>query len=58
MSYLCDMSDMHMFSDMSPQTDVFNAAIERFGSEVEEVRTAAAFAAGKSHLAMEACRRY
>lgn len=33
---------------MSPQQEIFNGAIERFSSEVEEVRTAAAFAAGKS----------
>lgn len=31
---------------MSPQQDMFNAAIDRFGAEQEEVRTAAAFAAG------------
>ena len=33
-------------SDMSPQQDIFNHAIERFTAEEEEVRTAAAFAAG------------
>lgn len=33
-------------SDMSPQHEIFNQAIDRFGSEQEEVRTAAAFAAG------------
>lgn len=33
-------------SDMSPQHDIFNQAIERFTAEQEEVRTAAAFAAG------------
>lgn len=31
---------------MSPQQDIFNQAIERFTAEQEEVRTAAAFAAG------------
>ncbi|EKM60594.1 uncharacterized protein PHACADRAFT_203767 [Phanerochaete carnosa HHB-10118-sp] len=40
------MGEVGRFIDMSPQTDIFNAAIERFGSEVEEIRTAAAFAAG------------
>lgn len=33
-------------SDMSPQPEVFNIAIEYFSAEQEEVRTAAAFAAG------------
>ncbi|TBU30790.1 TIP120-domain-containing protein [Dichomitus squalens] len=32
--------------DMSPQQEIFNQAIERFAAEQEEVRTAAAFAAG------------
>lgn len=32
---------------MSPQPEVFNIAIEHFSDEQEEVRTAAAFAAGK-----------
>lgn len=40
------MGEVGRFIDMSPQTDIFNAAIERFGSDVEEIRTAAAFAAG------------
>jgi cullin-associated NEDD8-dissociated protein 1 len=31
---------------MSPQNDVFNNAIEHFAAEQEEIRTAAAFAAG------------
>ena len=31
---------------MSPQQDVFNSAIELFASDQEDVRTAAAFAAG------------
>lgn len=31
---------------MSPQHDIFTHAIERFTAEQEEVRTAAAFAAG------------
>ncbi|KAI0271714.1 TIP120-domain-containing protein [Gloeopeniophorella convolvens] len=34
------------FIDMSPQQDVFNSAIELFASDQEDVRTAAAFAAG------------
>ena len=37
---------MHITSDMSPQQEVFNQAIEKFTAEQEEVRTAAAFAAG------------
>ena len=41
------MADCDAFSDMSPQQEVFNAAIERFGSEQEEIRTSAAFAAGE-----------
>jgi cullin-associated NEDD8-dissociated protein 1 len=32
---------------MSPQQDVFNGAIELFASDQEDVRTAAAFAAGQ-----------
>ena len=43
---LCDTKSTH--SDMSPQQDIFNQAIERFTAEQEEVRTAAAFAAGKA----------
>lgn len=31
---------------MSPQPEVFNISIEHFSDEQEEVRTAAAFAAG------------
>jgi cullin-associated NEDD8-dissociated protein 1 len=31
---------------MSRQKDTFNHAIEHFGAEQEEIRTAAAFAAG------------
>jgi len=33
---------------MSPQHDVFDAAIELFASDQEDIRTAAAFAAGKA----------
>lgn len=33
---------------MSPQQEIFHQAIERFTAEQEEVRTAAAFAAGTS----------
>ena len=33
---------------MSLQTDIFNNAIDHFGAEQEEIRTAAAFAAGSS----------
>lgn len=40
------MGEVGRFIDMSPSQDIFNATIERFGSEVEEIRTAAAFAAG------------
>ena len=32
---------------MSPQQDIFNHAIDKFIAEQEEVRTAAAFAAGE-----------
>lgn len=35
---------------MSPQTDVFNNVIDHFGAEQEEIRTAAAFAAGSSAM--------
>lgn len=34
-------------SDMSIQHDVFDNAIDHFSAEEEEIRTAAAFAAGK-----------
>lgn len=37
-------------SDMSLQTDVFTNAIDHFGAEQEEIRTAAAFAAGSSDV--------
>ncbi|KAH9850563.1 ARM repeat-containing protein [Lenzites betulinus] len=40
------MGEVGRFIDMSPQHDIFNQAIERFTAEQEEVRTAAAFAAG------------
>ena len=40
------MINRDVFSDMSPQQEIFNAAIERFSSEQEEIRTSAAFAAG------------
>ena len=36
-----------VFRDMSPQVDIFQAAITHFESEQEEVRAAAAFAAGE-----------
>lgn len=35
---------------MSPQPEVFNIAIEHFSDDQEEVRTAAAFAAGKLNM--------
>ena len=38
---------MRVFRDMSPQVDIFQAAITHFESEQEEVRAAAAFAAGE-----------
>jgi hypothetical protein len=41
---------LHAPSDMSPQQEVFNNAIELFASDQEDVRTAAAFAAGQSLL--------
>ncbi|KAI9065798.1 ARM repeat-containing protein [Trametes sanguinea] len=40
------MGEVGRFIDMSPQHEIFNQAIDRFASEQEEVRTAAAFAAG------------
>ncbi|RPD59457.1 TIP120-domain-containing protein [Lentinus tigrinus ALCF2SS1-6] len=40
------MGEVGRFIDMSPQQDIFNQAIDRFTAEQEEVRTAAAFAAG------------
>ncbi|KAI0089964.1 TIP120-domain-containing protein [Irpex rosettiformis] len=40
------MGEVGRFIDMSPQQEIFNAAIDRFGAEQEEIRTAAAFAAG------------
>ncbi|KAI0761177.1 ARM repeat-containing protein [Trametes elegans] len=40
------MGEVGRFIDMSPQHEIFNHAIERFTAEQEEVRTAAAFAAG------------
>lgn len=33
-------------SDMSPQRDIFNNAIEHFSAEQEDIRSAASFAAG------------
>ncbi|KAF8499003.1 TIP120-domain-containing protein [Russula emetica] len=40
------LGEIGRFIDMSPQQDVFNGAIELFASDQEDVRTAAAFAAG------------
>ncbi|KAL6300990.1 TIP120-domain-containing protein [Sparassis latifolia] len=40
------MGEIGRFIDMSPQHEIFNFAIERFTAEQEEIRTAAAFAAG------------
>ncbi|OBZ78570.1 Cullin-associated NEDD8-dissociated protein 1 [Grifola frondosa] len=40
------MGEVGRFIDMCPQHDIFTQAIERFTAEQEEVRTAAAFAAG------------
>ncbi|KAI0358837.1 ARM repeat-containing protein [Trametes cingulata] len=40
------MGEVGRFIDMSPQQDIFNQAIDRFTAEQEEIRTAAAFAAG------------
>ena len=43
--------DMLMFSsDMTPQYEIFTQAIELFSSDSEEVRAAAAFAAGMSAM--------
>lgn len=33
---------------MSPQQEIFNSSIDRFGAEQEDIRTAAAFAAGRN----------
>ena len=41
---------------MSPQQDVFNSAIELFASDQEDVRTAAAFAAGQPFAVLSFCR--
>lgn len=38
------------FSDMSLQSDVFNITVSMFTAESEEIRTAAAFAAGRPLL--------
>ena len=38
---------IRVLRDMSPQVDIFQAAIAHFESEQEEVRAAAAFAAGE-----------
>ncbi|KAL1713631.1 armadillo-type protein [Schizophyllum commune] len=40
------LGEIGRFVDMSPQVDIFQAAIAHFESEQEEVRAAAAFAAG------------
>ncbi|KAH9982078.1 TIP120-domain-containing protein [Lactifluus volemus] len=40
------LGEIGRFIDMSPQQEVFNNAIELFASDQEDVRTAAAFAAG------------
>ncbi|KAG6819791.1 hypothetical protein H0H93_008643 [Arthromyces matolae] len=40
------VGELGRFIDMSTQKDIFNNAINHFGSEQEEVRIAAAFAAG------------
>ena len=36
-----------IFSDMAPQKEIFNLVIEHFNSEQEDMRAAAAFAAGE-----------
>ncbi|KAI9445588.1 TIP120-domain-containing protein [Lactarius indigo] len=40
------LGEIGRFIDMSPQHDVFDVAIEFFASDQEDIRTAAAFAAG------------
>ena len=45
--FLRSGKDYYLYSDMSPQQDIFNHAIDKFIAEQEEVRTAAAFAAGE-----------
>jgi cullin-associated NEDD8-dissociated protein 1 len=50
--------DMLMFSsDMTPQHEIFTQAIELFSSESEEVRAAAAFAAGMSAMLIVSSER-
>ncbi|EIN13285.1 ARM repeat-containing protein [Punctularia strigosozonata HHB-11173 SS5] len=45
---LLTLGECGRFIDMSNQQDIFTHAINHFGAEQEEIRTAAAFAAGKS----------
>ncbi|KAH7907426.1 armadillo-type protein [Hygrophoropsis aurantiaca] len=40
------IGELGRFIDMSPQQDIFSNTIEHFAAEEEEIRTAAAFAAG------------
>ncbi|KAJ3507237.1 hypothetical protein NLJ89_g6418 [Agrocybe chaxingu] len=40
------IGELGRFIDMAPQRDIFNLVVEHFGSEQEEMRAAAAFAAG------------
>ncbi|CAA7267741.1 unnamed protein product [Cyclocybe aegerita] len=40
------IGELGRFIDMVPQRDIFNLVVEHFGSEQEEMRAAAAFAAG------------
>ncbi|KDR68751.1 hypothetical protein GALMADRAFT_256581 [Galerina marginata CBS 339.88] len=40
------IGELGRFIDMAPQKEIFNLVIEHFGSEQEETRAAAAFAAG------------
>ncbi|PPQ98061.1 hypothetical protein CVT26_003287 [Gymnopilus dilepis] len=40
------IGELGRFIDMAPQKDIFNLVIEHFGAEQEDVRSAAAFAAG------------
>lgn len=44
------MHHLILLSDMSIQHDVFDNAIDHFSAEEEEIRTAAAFAAGERNI--------
>lgn len=41
---------LNLPSDMTPQQDIFNNAVDLFSSDAEDVRAAAAFAAGNDRF--------